>query len=351
VKQKSGKWLADWRDESGRRRRKAFSSKAQANRYQQRKRMEAESKKGLGLGTIGDFAEAWMSSRKICDRDFTIAREMRLRWRDILPEKLLPAEIISLVDEWKETYARSTVVGRRDTLKRLLTFIDRTHRTYLAESVPRVPPGDQRHVTATNEEISKLLAIAPTWMRALILFARVLGLRRGEIIDLTPRNFDQQTKGLNFIRKGGGTSGLPVPPELERIISFAGERDTNERVLVTLGMRWPSERTSRHVKQQTQEARERSAANNIVSNSWTSLKKRAGVNPDLHIHDLRHTAATEAFTETKDLRTVQQLLGHRSLSSTMRYLAPLKTEELREQLKELNHAWLYRARPATELKQ
>jgi hypothetical protein len=45
VKQKSGKWLADWRDERGRRHRKAFRSKGQAARYQQRKRMEAESKK------------------------------------------------------------------------------------------------------------------------------------------------------------------------------------------------------------------------------------------------------------------------------------------------------------------
>jgi integrase len=351
VRQKSGKWLADWRDERGRRHRKAFLSKSQANRYQQRKRMEAEAKKTPRLGTMGDFAEAWMSSRKNCDRDHTVAREMRLKWRDIPPENLLPAQVIDLVDEWKKIYARSTVVGRRDTLKRLLTFVDRTHRTYLAEAVPRVPPGEQRHVTATNEEVAKLLSAAPTWMRALILFARVLGLRRGEIINLTPKNFDQQTKGLNFLRKGGGTSGLPVPPELERIIQFAGEQDPNERIIVTLGMRRPCERKSVHVKQQSQEAREWTAFNSLISNSWTSLKKRAGVNPDLHIHDLRHTAATEAFTETKDLRTVQQLLGHRSLSSTMRYLAPLKTEELREQLKELNHAWLYRARPATELKQ
>jgi integrase len=292
-----------------------------------------------------------MSSRKQCDRDHSVAREMRLRWRDIPPERLLPAQVINLVDEWKETYARSTVSSRRDTLKRLLTFIDRTHRTFLAEAVPRVPVGEQRHITASDEEVERLLAIAPAWMRALILFARVLGLRRGEIIDLTPKNFDQRTKGLNFRRKGGGTSGLPVPPELERIINFATEQNPDERILITLGMRRPGQKPTLQCARRTPQAREWQAINSLITGAWFSLKKKAGVNPDLHIHDLRHPAATEAFTQTKDLRTVQQLLGHRSLSSTMRYLAPLKTEELREQLKELNHAWLYRARPATELKQ
>ncbi len=293
-----------------------------------------------------------MSARlKHGDRSHSVARDMRLRWKTVTPQRLSPAEVKALVEEWQARYSTSTVASRRNTLKRLLTFIDRTHRTFLAEAVPRVPPSEQRHITATNEEVSKLLAVAPTWMRAVILFARALGMRRGEIINLTPSNFDAQSRGLNFRRKSGGTSGLPVSPEIEKLILFASDQDPHERIIVTLGMPIPSVKPWAHTANRTAAQRLENAINGLVTSRWRAMVKKSGVNSNLHLHDLRHTAATEAFTETKDLRAVQQLLGHRSLASTMRYLAPLKTEELREQLKDINHAWLYSARPATEMKQ
>ena len=42
---KSGKFLADWRDENGRRHRKAFLSKSQALRFQHKQAHDAASKK------------------------------------------------------------------------------------------------------------------------------------------------------------------------------------------------------------------------------------------------------------------------------------------------------------------
>jgi integrase/recombinase XerD len=67
-----------------------------------------------------------------------------------------------------------------------------------------------------------------------------------------------------------------------------------------------------------------------------AIAKRAGLNPDgFWLHKFRATFATWALWAGVDLRTVQQWLGHSDVESTMSYLKPSRSQQVRKKVNEI----------------
>jgi integrase len=213
------------------------------------------------------------------------------------------------------------VQNYRNALRRFLSFVDRTFDTRHADRVPRVVRALPRARVCTDEEFQRLYLLAQPWMRFLLLLWRTLGLRHEEAAALTPRNFNPDTNTLHFDRKAQGTSSLPVTDELGNLIRFAATIDPDAPVVKSLGLS--------------------SIPKYAVGQAWETLRRRAGVAPDLIIHDLRRTAITAAYEKTKDLRIAQKLAGHRTPASTLHYLSSLGTpDDLRTVVREITPATL-----------
>ena len=59
---------------------------------------------------------------------------------------------------------------------------------------------------------------------------------------------------------------------------------------------------------------------------FTAWQKRAGFERHLHFHALRHTACSNLYRSTKDLRVVQRFGRHKSVVTTSRYSHPSDSE-------------------------
>jgi integrase/recombinase XerD len=70
--------------------------------------------------------------------------------------------------------------------------------------------------------------------------------------------------------------------------------------------------------------------------SLKTVAERAKVNKDnFWLHNFRATFATWSLWAGVDLRTVQQWLGHSDMESTMRYLKPSRSQQVREKVNEI----------------
>jgi len=137
-----------------------------------------------------------------------------------------------------------------------------------------------------------------------------MGLRLAECLQLRFSNFEGEW--LRLIRKGDTEQRLPVPPSILSGIKFLkDERKPGSEEYVFEG-RLGTAMSSRN-------------AQKII----THIAELAGIKRSIHPHMLRHSFATKLAARGANLVAIKELLGHRSLKTTERYLH-VQPEHLKE---------------------
>jgi integrase/recombinase XerC len=143
--------------------------------------------------------------------------------------------------------------------------------------------------------------------KALILAMYSAGLRISELVTLTLRALDENLGGGRVIGKG----------DKERYVFFSEEaRESLAAYLPARQSRIKGERPTDRLF-----INRRGGPISIAGVRWIIAKyaERSGLHKNVHPHALRHSFATHLVNAGCDVRIVQELLGHASLSTTQRY--------------------------------
>lgn len=156
----------------------------------------------------------------------------------------------------------------------------------------------------TTEEVSHLLkTIKNLKHKALIMTAYAGGLRLRELIALRVSDIDSKRMAIR-VQSGKG--------DKERYTLLS------EKLLVVLREYWKAEKPKEWLFPGKNPNKPMSSRNAQVA--FERAKVRAGITKQGSIHLLRHAFATHLLNAGADIFTIKQLLGHRSLNSTLRYL-------------------------------
>ena len=149
--------------------------------------------------------------------------------------------------------------------------------------------------------------------RAILELLYSTGMRVAELVSRDLLNLDFATEMLRVRGKGNKERLVPVGrPALEAVSAWTGQRDQLIADRAKRGR--PVEKEALFLNGRGSRLTTRS-----VERLVKSYGERAGIPQIVTPHALRHSFATHLLEMGADLRSVQELLGHASLSTTQRY--------------------------------
>jgi site-specific recombinase XerD len=306
----SNVWWICYFDADGRKRREKVGRKSAAIKlYQKRKTDSMEGRKLPDLRarkvTFGELASDALEYSKVHKisyaHDSYRMAKLKERFKDRLAETIAPFEFERWIAEHKD--------WKPATANRYRALLSLTYRLGIQNrKVLQNPARLMQHRRENNSRIRWLTFEEEKNLRravekagpghlAELDVAIHTGLRRGEQYGLTWDYVDLERQLLTVqLTKNGETRHIPVnSTALAALLILKRHSGASERVFNTVGpRRWfePAVRTA-----------------GLVGFTW---------------HCLRHTFASRLVMAGVDLRTVQELLGHKTIAMTCRYahLAP-----------------------------
>jgi len=227
----------------------------------------------------------------------------------------------------EKQYSKTTIARKLATLRSFYKFlVKRNHVSSNPVIAVRTPKQEKRLPKFLEyEQVRKLLETPPmdNWLgardRAMMETLYSTGMRVSELVALNMDDIDFLGEVVHIRGKGKKERITPISSStlqvIQHYIEFRNRRaqsnsNFDSKVLFV----------NKHGRR---------LSTRSVRRKMDKYLKIAGLDPAISPHTLRHSFATHMLNNGADLRSVQELLGHQSLSTTQIY-THLTTKKLKE---------------------
>ena len=224
-------------------------------------------------------------------------------------------------------YSKATIARKLATLRSFYKFlVKRNHVSANPVASIRTPKQEKKLPRFLEyEDIKKLLGTPPvnTWLgardRAILETLYSTGIRVSELVALNMDDVDFLGEVVHVRGKGKKERIAPIGSSALQVIQHYMEY-RNKRAQSNGNFDSKVLFVNKHGRR---------LSTRSVRRKMDKYLKIAGLDPAISPHTLRHSFATHMLNNGADLRSVQELLGHQSLSTTQVY-THLTTRKLKE---------------------
>jgi len=288
-------------------------------------------RKELGLQdtkkTWAEFVEEYLAYSKAKKRPATHTIDKRAikTFTDIIKPYKITQLTPQQIEQWQQERLKSVSPAQANKelrhLKSALSkavqwkYLENSPTKYVKQSkIPKNPPR-----FLSKEEIKKLLSAATEQMKLIIQTFIYTGLRISELTNLRWQDVDFKRREImiqahdDFQPKDYEARAVPIHDDLFKVL-YPVKKESG--IIFTNG---DSQKYSI----------------SILEKQLQKLTREAGI-PNCSPHTLRHTYASHLIMATGDLKTLQELLGHSSIVTTMIY-AHLSKPHIKKVVDKLNY--------------
>ena len=215
-----------------------------------------------------------------------------------------------------KTHIKNTTSNKNATINRYLAALSKMFNLGIENKLIDKNPMRQVHklkednhkirFLTKEEEIRLFNAIDETnrHIEPILICALQTGMRKGEIFELLKSCVDIKGGFIELLKtKSGKARKIPISDKLKAVLITALSDKNNQSEYVFIN---PDTGTKY----------------DDIKRSFHTLLKKANID-NFRFHDLRHTVATRLAGANIDLTVVQEILGHSSIQTTMRYAHPV----------------------------